>query len=302
MRAGAIDRAGAVCYGQAIVSTGNTARPVRLARGGRVRLAESDGTHMVPEQRRHQILDDIEGDGAISIVDLSRRYRVSEMTIRRDLKLLEDAGHVRRTHGGAVRVAIAAVEPRYAAKQKLNAVHKAGIARYAAAELLGDGDIIILEGGTTATTMARYVAVRPGLTVVTNGLYTSNELRHLLPHATVICTGGMLRDVSCTFVGPTVERFFQEFHADRLFLSGTGLTLAAGLTDPNMLESQVKRAMIGAARQVVILLDSTKFGVQSLTTILHPAAGHIVVTDDAAPAEPVAELRARGVDVRLITH
>lgn len=255
---------------------------------------------MLPELRRRQILADIDTGEVTSIGDLSEKYSVSEMTIRRDLKLLEDDGLVRRTHGGAIRVLSGAVEPRYAAKQKINADRKAQIARYAAEQLVEDGDIIIIEGGTTITTMGQYLTIRPGLTVVTNGLYTTNELRHLLPHTTVICTGGILRDVSFTFVGPTTERFFQEFHANKLFVSGTGLSLAAGLTDPNMLECQVKKAMVGAARQVIILLDSTKIGVQSLTTVLHPGDGQILVTDDGAPAEFVAELRARGVDVRIV--
>jgi DeoR/GlpR family transcriptional regulator of sugar metabolism len=255
---------------------------------------------MVPERRRQQILGDIEQGQTTSIGALSEKYSVSAMTIRRDLKLLEEEGQVRRTHGGAIHVRTSTVEPRYAAKQKINAARKDSIARYAAERLVSDGDILILEGGTTVTTMARLLAVRPGLTVVTNGLYTTNELRHLLPHASVLCTGGILRETSFTFVGPIAERFFEGLYANKLFLSGTGLTPEAGLTDPNMLESQVKKAMVGAARQVILLLDSTKFGLQSLTTVLHPHAGHVLVTDDDAPPEAIAALRARGVDVHLV--
>lgn len=252
---------------------------------------------MMPEDRRQRILADIEAGGSSSIVDLSQKYNVSEMTIRRDFKLLEEQGQIKRTHGGAIRLNSSAVESRYAAKQKINSGNKTTIARYAAEHLINDGDILILEGGTTITALAHYLPARQNLTVVTNGLYTAIELRHLLPHATVICTGGILRDVSFTFVGPLVERFFQEFHADTLFLSATGMTLEAGFTDPNMLESQVKKAMVGAARRIVVLLDSSKFGVRSLTRVLQPGDVDLLITDAGAPPEIVAALRARGVEV-----
>jgi DeoR/GlpR family transcriptional regulator of sugar metabolism len=255
---------------------------------------------MLPEERRRHILQDIETGNAAEVGALSEKYAVSEMTIRRDLKVLEDDGHIRRAHGGAIRLTSSTVEPRYAAKQKVNASRKERIAQYVAEQLVSDGDIIILEGGTTVTSLAHRLTVRPGLTVVTNGLYTTNELRHLLPHVSVICTGGILRDVSFTYVGPTAERFFQEFHANKLFLSGTGLTLEAGLTDPNMLESQLKRAMISAAGTTIIMLDSSKFGVQSLTTLVHPGRGNILVTNDDAPPDVIEQLYARGVDVRLV--
>jgi DeoR/GlpR family transcriptional regulator of sugar metabolism len=252
---------------------------------------------MLPEQRRRQILEQVESGQMTSIVDLSQKYDVSEMTIRRDLKLLEEEGQIRRTHGGALPVNAPAVEPRYAAKQKINAHNKTAIARYAAEHMVSEGDIIILEGGTTITRMAQFLTIRDNLTVVTNGLYTTNELRHLLPHVAVICTGGILRDVSFTFVGPLVEQFFRELHASTVFVSATGLTPEAGLTDPNMLEVQVKKAMIAAARRVIVLLDSSKFGVQSLSTILRPEDADLLITDDQAPRAIVDALRARGIEI-----
>ncbi|MFO7171291.1 MAG: DeoR/GlpR family DNA-binding transcription regulator [Chloroflexota bacterium] len=254
---------------------------------------------MLSAQRRRSILEDIES-GIGSIALLSKKYNVSEMTIRRDLKVLEQEGRVQRTHGGAVVVQPAGVEPRYAAKQKVNAALKARIARYAAEELVQNGDIILLEGGTTVTAMARYLRGKQNLTVVTNGLYTTNELRHLLPYATIICTGGILRDVSFTFVGPSTEEFFRAFHGHKLFISATGLTLDAGFTDPNLLETQVRRAMIGAVDQVIALVDSSKFGVKSLTGVVPADGVSILVTDSGAPPDMVAELRARGVDVRVV--
>ena len=136
------------------------------------------------------------------------------------------------------------------------------------------------------------------LTVVTNGLYTTNELRALLPEATVICSGGILRDVSFTFVGPDTEDFFRRFHARKLFVSATGVTLEHGFTDPNLLEAQVRRAMAGSVDQVIALVDSTKFGVVSMTTVTAPDDVDIVVTD--TDSETAIGLRRLGVDVRIV--
>ena len=255
---------------------------------------------MLPAQRQQQILEDIEKNGVGSIAELSQKYSVSEMTIRRDLLVLEGVGHIKRTYGGALLSNSLSAEPRYAAKQKLHASSKASLAQYAAEKLVKSGDIIILEGGTTITAMAQYLTNIQNLTVVTNGLYTTNELQSLAPGSTVICTGGILREVSATFVGPVAEQFFREFHANKLFLSATGLTFNAGFTDPSMLETQVKKAMKASADQVIMLLDSHKFGVKSLTTFLQADQINILVTDAAAPEDVLQTLRAKGVEIHIV--
>lgn len=254
---------------------------------------------MMPAERRRHIRQDIEEQGAGRIKELSDKYDVSEMTIRRDLKTLEEEGHVRRTHGGAVRLDTTQVEPHYAAKQKLHAAQKLGIAQYAVDALVDDGDIILLEGGSTATAMARRLTDRKDLTIVTNGLHTMNELQHLLSHHEVICCGGILREDSHTFVGPMAEHFFGEFHARTVFLSASGWTEKVGFTNPNMLETQVKKAMCASAIRVVMLLDASKFGLRSLSTILPTSAVDVLVTDEEAPSSALQTLRDQGVDVRI---
>jgi len=255
---------------------------------------------MLAAQRRQRILWEIQSQGTTAITALSQKYGVSEMTIRRDLQALAAAGHIERTHGGALPRSESMIEPRYAAKQELNAGRKAAIAHYAATNLVVDGDSVILEGGTTVTYMARYLADKQDLTVITNGLYTTNELRRLMPRTTVISTGGRLRDTSFTFIGPHAEGFFGGIHANKLFLSATGLTLDAGCTDPSIIETQVKKAMIAAAGHVIVLLDSTKWGTTSLVTVLPIEQIAVLVTDDGAPPSTVQILRERGVDVRIV--
>jgi DeoR/GlpR family transcriptional regulator of sugar metabolism len=225
------------------------------------------------------------------------------MTIRRDLKVLEESGLIKRTFGGAVRWPLASVEPTLLAREKrqiLAATQKALIARYAAENLVEKDDIIILEGGTTATAMAPYLVDKDDLTVVTNGVTTAEELRRHLPlSATIITTGGILRPESSTCVGLVTERFFREFHANRLFLSATGLTLRDGITDPKMLEIQVKRAMIAAAQEVIMLMDSTKFGARSLMKVIDFSEVRLLITDGGAPETMLQQLRAKGIEVAI---
>lgn len=252
-----------------------------------------------PPERRQHIIRDIETFGDHIIPRLSQKYGVSEMTIRRDLKALEGDGLIKRTYGGAVRWP--GGEPALVARdsrQVLAIEQKVSIARYAARNLVERNDIIILEGGTTATAMVPFLADKDGLTVVTNGVATAEELRRSLPlSAAILSTGGIVRPESSTCVGPVTERFLREVHANRLFLSASGLTVADGFTDPEMLETQVKRAMIAAAREVVMLLDSRKLGVRSLMKVIDFAEVHLLVTDaDASPAL-VEQLRAAGLDV-----
>jgi len=257
-----------------------------------------------PIERRQQILQDIDllDDNMIPV--LSQKYGVSEMTIRRDLQALQEKGVIRRTYGGAVRWPQSTETPAVVAREKrqtLATAQKTAIALYAARELVADGDIIILEGSTTVTGMVPHLTDRHNLTVITNSLFTAEELRRRMPHsATLLCAGGILRPESSTFVGPVTEGFFRALHVDRLFLSATGLTLREGITDPQMLETQVKRAMIASAGEVIVMLDSTKFGTRSLTRIIDLPEISLLVTDEGAPPEMLRSLRDQGVQVAIV--
>lgn len=266
-------------------------------------MASDEASLLKPFERRQQIIKDIDLLDDNIIPRLSRKYRVSEMTIRRDLKALEETGLIKRTYGGAVRWPLAGGEPALIGRdqrQTLAMAQKVRIARYAAEQFVERKDIIILEGGTTATAMAPFLGDKGDLTVVTNGLATAEELRRHLPlNATIISTGGILRPESATYVGALAERCFREFNANRLFLSASGITLEAGITDPRMLEIQVKRAMIDSAREVIMLMDSSKFGARSLMRVVDFAEVDLLITDEGAPPEMVEALRADGLEVLI---
>ena len=222
------------------------------------------------------------------------------MTVWRDLTALEGMGRLRRIRGGAVRLdRRSEAEPFYVSKQVINQAKKEALAQYAAEHFIDDGDIIFMEAGTTVAAMARHLPAYKHLTVVGNGLGTMNELAKQLPEITVFCCGGMLRDVGLTFVGPQAEAYFRQINARTCFLSATGITLAEGVTDPNLLEIQVKLAMAHSAERVVLLMDSTKFGARSLARIFAMRDVAILVTDEDAPAATLEEMAAAGVEVHV---
>lgn len=262
--------------------------------------AEAPGSRLLTDQRRDQILALVEEQGSITNEDLVRRFGVSLMTVWRDLTGLEEAGRLRRVRGGATRLdRRPETEPLYVSKQVINQAKKDRIARYAAEHFIADGDIVLMEAGTTVAAMAHHLPAYKQLTVIGNGLGTMNELAKQLPGVTVFCCGGLLREVGLTFVGPQAEAYFRQINAHTCFLSATGITTSEGVTDPNLLEIQVKRAMAQSAARVVLLMDSTKFGVRSLAKIFDIRDFDVLITDDDAPAAMLEAIRALDVDVHL---
>ncbi len=235
----------------------------------------------------------------ISVDHLVTVLGVSPMTVWRDLAVLDQSGKVKRVRGGVMkREADNSVEPFYKSKQVLNKEKKSVIARFAAEHFVEDNDIIILEAGTTAGAMIPFLK-QSNLTVLTNGLGNLNDLSSCVPHISVLGCGGILRNVAYTFVGPQAEDFFRGIRARTLFLGATGLALPEGITDPNPLETQVKRAMAQSASRIILLLDSSKFGVRSLAPVIPLGQIHTIITDAAAPADHLDYLRSLDIQVLI---
>lgn len=254
-----------------------------------------------PEQRRRMISQIIREAGAVNTEELATQFHVSYMTIWRDIAILEEKGSVERVRGGAIiPESEETPEPAYLLKQSVHSVEKEVIARYAAQHFVRNNDILIFEAGTTVAAMAKHLT-QSNLTVVTNGVQTIVETLDRLPALTLMSCGGMLRETAHTFIGPQAEKFFQDLSAHTFFLSATGLSIPEGITDPNPLEIQVKRAMSSSAARIVLLMDSSKFGVRSLFPVIPLNSVDVLITDDGAPADVVEQLRALGLDVRVVS-
>ncbi len=252
---------------------------------------------MFPEERRRRILEMMRSGKAVTVADLAAVFEVSESSIRRDLRELERSGLLARTHGGAVPVEGTLSEPTFAEKTSRNLPQKRAVARVAAG-LVKDGDSIILDAGTTTLEIARQLRQRRNLTVVTNAFHIAAELADC-PSIRVIVTGGEVKGNTLALVGPVAERTLEEVNVDRTFLGTNGIDLARGLTTPTEAEAAVKRRMIAAARQTVVVADHTKLGKVAFATIAPVTGVQMLVTDRDFDPGAARELGRRGVEVLI---
>lgn len=231
---------------------------------------------------------------------LEREFEVSPMTARRDLTVLEEQGKVRRTHGGAVLPGVAGHEDSFQQRLEERAGAKKRLAK-AAVKLVDSEEAVFLDSSTTAYYAARQI-LDEGLraTVLTNSLpvmelFTSNEALNV----ELVSMGGSLRKLTLSFVGPHTIRSIGSHFADKGFLSVKGLTPDGYLTDPDALEAEVKRNMIGRSEKPVLLVDGSKFEQRGLNTIAHVSELARVLAVDA-PDEQLVALSEMGVEVRRV--
>ena len=252
-------------------------------------------TPMLPLERRNFILDLIEQRNAISISELCQQLGVSDMTIRRDLRYLSNAGLLERVHGGALLKRGRSYEPPYPVRMAENNDKKEIIGRRAAA-LVKEGDSIALDIGTTTFEVARSLRNASNLTVITASVHIANFLNEA-PNLRLILTGGILRKQELSLIGHIAERTFRDFHVDKAFVGVGGLDLKDGLTEYNVEDMLVKKVMIDYADQVIVLADSSKLGKTCFAAIAPLSVVDILVTDSDIPEEVKQRLISEGIEV-----
>ncbi|MBP2323872.1 DeoR/GlpR family transcriptional regulator of sugar metabolism [Kibdelosporangium banguiense] len=252
---------------------------------------------MFAAERRQVILELVRSNGAVSLRELARIVKTSEVTVRRDLRHLEAEGMLARRHGGAVANDRTAYEPSYTEKAGVASDEKAAIADLAA-ELVAPGDAIVIGAGTTTQALAKRLARLPELTVVTNSLLVTQAFARS-PGIEVMVTGGLLRGSIYALVGSSAEESLATLRVQRAFLSSNGLTAARGMSTPNAGVAGIDRAMAAAATEVVALVDNTKIGVDTMVQTVPAARISHVVTDSRADPAELAALRASGVKIYI---
>lgn len=232
---------------------------------------------MLANQRRDKILELIREDGHAKVLDLSRIFKVTEVTIRQDLDCLEKEGLVRREHGGAVLVDMDMGVRNITLQNQSNMAQKAAIARKAVS-LINHGDTIILDSGSTTTEIAKLLVDFQNLTVITNALNIALILgAH--PNIELVVTGGEFKAPTLSLTGQKAADFFYNLNADKLFLATAGITLKSGLTYPSISDICVKRAMIESANEVYLVADSSKIGVNSFASLGALSLVDLLITD-----------------------
>src|ERR1035441_6213191 len=204
---------------------------------------------MLNEERQRAIHELMRRDGRVVVVDLARQFHTSQVTIRKDLDILHVKGLIHRTHGGALPARDGALEdPTLREKEKLHRKEKLQIAA-AAVSMVSEGQVVILDSGTTTTAIARALRDFRNLTIITNAVNIAAELSGSA--VDVILSGGNLRKNSFSLVGPIAEETLHKLHADILFLGVDGFDVQFGISTPNLLESKVNRAMIEISKVAV---------------------------------------------------
>ncbi len=232
------------------------------------------------------------------VLALAREFETSQVTIRKDLEHLHAHGLIHRTHGGALPAREGALEdPTLREKEKLHHKEKLRIAAIAAA-MVQEGQVVILDSGTTTTEIARALRKFRSLTIVTNAVNIAAELSGT--SVEVILTGGTLRKNSFSLVGPIAEETLHRLHADLLFLGVDGFDVHYGLSTPNLLEAKVNRVMVEIAKRKVAVCDASKFGRRSLSLIAPTSVLDEVITDRGTPKADVRALKKAGIEVTLV--
>jgi DeoR family transcriptional regulator of aga operon len=255
---------------------------------------------MFAEERLLHIVEMISRNGKVTVAELSEALGVSTVTIRRDLERLEAKELLLRTHGGAMTMnedlRTAAQEKTFSEKEEAYAAEKERIAD-AAARLVEDGDAIMLTPGTTNMLLARKLAGKKELTIVTNAANIAAQIGHQ-PGWDVILTGGNMRPKSFALVGALAEHALSRVRADKLFLGVDGLDFEHGLTTPNFAEASVNRSMIAVAKNVIVVADRSKFHRVTFSRIAALEVTHTVITDHLLPKNDAQ--RIRELDIHLI--
>jgi len=250
------------------------------------------------EERRRRIRELLRAEGRVRVEALAARFGISQVTIRADLSILESAGALTRTHGGAL--SLPEADQSLDVKQLQHRAEKQRIAA-AAAGLIRDGETIILDSGTTTAEIARHIRTLDlkSINVITNALNIAALLIDV-PSVRLIVPGGILRRESNSLSGPMAESTLATLRANRLYLGADGVDPQIGVMTPHLAEAELNAKMIGISQQVVVVADSSKFARRNISLIARVEQLHMLITDRAAPQDAIEQLCQCGVEVRLV--
>ena len=252
--------------------------------------------------RRSAILQQVREDSSVNVSQLSKQFGVSEVTIRKDLKILKERKLLVRVHGGAIMSVKAnkdeSEERNIGFKSLVNSREKQAIGRAAAAHI-NDGDTILIDSGTTALEVAKNLDAFQDLTIITNSV---NAMLEALKYKRfkVILLGGTVRESSNSTVGPLAESNLKLFYCDKLFLGVDSFSVDNGLSTPSVEEASTNQVMISRAREVIAVFDSSKVNKRALAFIASADKIHTVITDSHMPASVKSQLKSLKINVEMV--
>jgi DeoR family transcriptional regulator of aga operon len=234
----------------------------------------------------------------VRVNELASQFNTSAVTIRNDLNELAQRGLVQRSHGGAMLPDSIMRESPVQERMKAHADEKRRIGAMAAS-MINDGETIILDSGTTTLEIARQIKKKRGLQIITNGVNIASELLDAR-ESEVFIVGGTVRGESASISGRFTEEMFDQFSADKLFLSGAGCDLDFGVSGANLEETMVNRAMLRIAREIILVADASKFSKRSMSRIAPFSEIDTVISDTSLSEDVQAKLRSSGCNLILV--
>jgi len=245
-------------------------------------------------ERERIILDRLSENGTVTVTELARNLGLSEVTIRGDLRVLEEKGWINRRRGGAA----PALHRDILERQRIFPEQKNAIAR-AAAELVRDGDVIMIEAGTTTALISRYLAGKRDVHIVTNSTLVFSYAR-MNPNLQITMTGGEFRRSTESMVGPIALETIGRLNVRLAFVGTDGFTLERGMTTHLMEGAEIVKAMKAHARTTVLTADSGKYGKIGFSSVLPLSAMDLILTDAGIDRQAEAELREAGLTVTKV--
>jgi DeoR family transcriptional regulator of aga operon len=254
------------------------------------------------EIRQRHMVDLVESAGFTRVTELADHFAVSTVTVRSDLAALEAYGRLRRVRGGAVPVSLGVAEKPLELTAAEQAAEKVSIGTRAAA-LVSTGDVVILDVGSTTTAIAEALMARRDLrdvTVVTNALNVALRLEQAADRITVIVSGGTVRPLQHSLVNPYATLLLEQLTAHIAFIGCNGIDATGGVTNRNVAEAEIKRAMVRASRRTVVVADGTKLGEVEVARVCPVSDIDLLVTDSSADPDVLTELSASGLAVDVV--
>ena len=249
-------------------------------------------------QRHEAILNTLAKQKHVEVLDLCNQLHVSAVTIRKDLKLLEEKGLLFRTHGGASFENPYIIEKAVNEKENISVEEKNGIAR-AAAKLIDNNDSIMIASGTTVQALSKYIKSKNKLTVITSSLHVVLNLIHD-KNIEILQLGGYVRHSSASVIGSAATQVLESISCSKLFLGVDGIDFEYGLSTTNLEEAQLNQKMIASSEKVIVLADSTKFGKKSLAKICGISDVNEIITDSGISNSNKKKLEEKGVKVTVV--
>lgn len=248
------------------------------------------------QQRRHTILTLLNQQGKVTVEQLSEQFSTSEVTIRKDLNALEKNGLLLRRYGGAIALPeeLTAVESNNISANKKN-IAKAG------AKLIRDFNRIIIDSGSTTSGLIEELNDKRGLLVMTNSLHLASSIHELENEPTLLMTGGTWDPHSESFQGQVAEQVLRSYDFDQLFIGADGIDLTRGTTTFNELTG-LSKVMADVSREVIVMVESDKFGRRIPNLELLWSNISVLITDDRLLADDVQKITAQGVQVILVSY